>query len=364
MDKQFPTTAIDEGEFHLEEDPRLASIISAVGILGIVVHVVLAPSFFLLGLRGLALLNCGSVLIWSLGWLRNRKGDHPGAIVLMSCEVMVHTVIATAVLGFQAGFQYYLIGAIPFTIFNTRWRSRHIVATASAMIILFVTLYLATPYAGYDFDNPGIVAAFHLGNAVIAFVAITIASYYFRTATLVAEQELTARATTDALTGIPNRRRMVELLELESARTTRTGQRYALVIVDVDHFKAFNDDHGHECGDAALRRVARTLESRLRATDHLARWGGEEFLIILPGTGARGAKSLAESLREAIESTKLPYRGQDIRVTATFGIAVGREDESIDAVLRRADLALYEGKRSGRNRVVLETLDRETARAG
>jgi PleD family two-component response regulator len=144
-------------------------------------------------------------------------------------------------------------------------------AVAALMAGLFFTLYLTVPPVRFVFPEPAVVRALHVANAVITFVAIVLATYYFRVTTLLAEAELEARATTDPLTGIYNRRRMVELLEHERARSGRTVEPFAVVLTDVDHFKGFNDRHGHECGEQALVTVAEVLSGRLRRTDHLAR---------------------------------------------------------------------------------------------
>lgn len=157
----------------------------------------------------------------------------------------------------------------------------------------------------------------------------------------------------DPLTGLLNRRSVMEKLEEEGQRCKRTGGRYATIMLDVDKFKDFNDLHGHECGDLVLKGIAEAMSATVRATDSVSRWGGEEFLILLPDTSAEGSFLLAEKIRKRIEEKEIAFGAELFKVTVTAGIAVfrGGEDGPGDCV-RRADKALFMGKAQGRNRVV------------
>jgi diguanylate cyclase (GGDEF)-like protein len=125
-----------------------------------------------------------------------------------------------------------------------------------------------------------------------------------------------------------------------------------VILCDIDHFKAINDSLGHDAGDAVLCEVAGRLRDRLRAQDRLARWGGEEFLVLLPETDRDGAVLVAESLRKQMEETPARYEDQEIAVTLSFGVAALDPGRSVEESIRQADDALYEGKRAGRNRVM------------
>lgn len=165
-----------------------------------------------------------------------------------------------------------------------------------------------------------------------------------------ANRELEKLARYDALTSLFNRLAANERLRDEFLRMKRTGLMYALLLLDVDHFKRINDTFGHETGDEALKHVAALLRASARATDFVARFGGEEFLVVLPDTGEAGARIVAEKIRKAIAGKDVPLVG---KITVSVGIAVvvaadGNEDEA----LRRADRALYRAKAGGRDRVV------------
>jgi diguanylate cyclase (GGDEF)-like protein len=167
-------------------------------------------------------------------------------------------------------------------------------------------------------------------------------------------ERLQALSATDPLTGVPNRRSLDERLAIEIARMTRYGSPLSLVMVDLDHFKALNDHHGHAAGDAVLRGVAEILDSEKRLGDMVARYGGEEFVAVLPHSDAAAALAWAERVRARLASTSFDLSGQHLAITASFGVASGRNDEdSSETLLRAADEALYEAKAAGRNQVAL-----------
>jgi diguanylate cyclase (GGDEF)-like protein len=161
----------------------------------------------------------------------------------------------------------------------------------------------------------------------------------------------------DSLTGLRNRRWLDENLPRLMARYRRDGKPLALLMLDVDYFKTFNDTYGHASGDRVLSVVAAAVESRLRPTDFGSRYGGEEFVIILPGTDLEGARTAAERLRETIAGTEV--EGVDATtlppVTVSIGVAQMAVKERADSLLARADTALYRAKNAGRDRVEVES---------
>jgi diguanylate cyclase (GGDEF)-like protein len=168
-----------------------------------------------------------------------------------------------------------------------------------------------------------------------------------------ANRQLADAARHDLLTGLLNRRGFIAAAEAETQRTLRSGREFSVVLADVDNFKHFNDLHGHACGDHVLRRVAQMLRKNLRDVDRLGRWGGEEFVFLLPETDADGAGKVAEKLRDSIALNMFEYEGERVGVTLTFGVATHRKGEKLDASIARADAALYQGKECGRNRVMV-----------
>lgn len=167
-----------------------------------------------------------------------------------------------------------------------------------------------------------------------------------------ANQRLEGLASTDELTGLPNRRALQESLDYQLTVTERSGRPLSLVMIDVDHFKSFNDTMGHAAGDAVLRVLGALLADLVRGGDLPARYGGEEFTVMLPDTDRDGAVVAAERIRCRLEETRVT---EDVprpcQVTASFGVATTTGGESSESLFQRADAALYDAKREGRNRV-------------
>ena len=168
--------------------------------------------------------------------------------------------------------------------------------------------------------------------------------------------ELHTLSITDSLTGLYNRAQLPELLARELARAERHRHSFSILMIDIDHFKRFNDTHGHQTGDDLLRHFAGVLKSSLRSCDLAARYGGEEFLVLLTETGPPGALSMAEKLRASVEASRL--RGE-MGVTVSIGVASYPDNgEEVELLISQADAALYECKRGGRNRVTLAKVAR------
>jgi len=176
-------------------------------------------------------------------------------------------------------------------------------------------------------------------------------SYQFELQDLKSKFEQASRA--DYLTGLSNRLDMYKRLDAERSRTARHGKPFAVIMADIDHFKEINDTFGHNLGDRVLVTIARTFSGSLRREDSCARWGGEEFLILLPETCGDDALTVAERLRGLTENLGLESGTSVIRATISLGIAVFVGGENIDSCIKRADDALYRAKNSGRNRSIL-----------
>lgn len=170
-----------------------------------------------------------------------------------------------------------------------------------------------------------------------------------RLASLLAEHRMTQMAMLDALTGVSSRRHLDSVLLAELAAVGR-GKDLAIILTDVDRFKSVNDRFGHDAGDDVLRAVARVLQQGARLSDVIGRWGGEEFMIICPGTKTSNAADLAERLAQSLRATTLPVVGT---VTASFGVAQALAGETARQLVERADKALYEAKQQGRDRVIV-----------
>lgn len=166
-------------------------------------------------------------------------------------------------------------------------------------------------------------------------------------------EEQRQKSLLDPLTGLPNRAAWSERLELEVARRQRYGGELLLAVLDIDHFKRVNDNYGHLAGDRVLKIIASELQKRLRKTDFMARFGGEEFVLLIPATPIEGGQQLLETLRNAVAACPFHFKGEPLTITCSAGLTEFRGNESSDAVFERADKALYRAKGEGRNRIEL-----------
>lgn len=167
-------------------------------------------------------------------------------------------------------------------------------------------------------------------------------------------QDISAQKSADieVLTGLYNRRYMMARLQDEYERSVRSGRPFSLILTDIDYFKTINDAYGHDCGDEVLKGLSKVLMNAVRSVDVLCRWGGEEFLMLLPDTDLDSAKVLADRIRRAVAEEVFDYEGKAFKLTMTFGVSSFSEALTIKELIKRADQALYKGKASGRNIVV------------
>lgn len=339
----------------------------------------LSYAFGVVGLGGLA---CAAGFLPASAWLRfagvvlalqlalyvafrsgwNRRFRDPSLTALQvvlalppTLYVLYHMEAARSVLLFML--------PVPFLYATLALGSRALLATAAVYVAAYgalVALLLQTRPSAVDLRLELLwMAALAAVGAQIAVIG----GYLSRLRAALRErngalERAVARieelARHDELTGAWNRRRLHEALRGELVRLVRDGPPFSVVLLDLDRFKQVNDTHGHNAGDDVLKEVARTLADTLREADALGRWGGEEFLAILPQTTPAGARASAERLREAVEALELDAVAPGLRITLSAGVAHGRRDDDAESLVGRADAALYRAKRAGRNRVAGE----------
>jgi len=339
-------------------DYKMFVIIDRVTYLGISVHILLTGLFYYLGYMNLSLLNIACTVAWVHGRNLNQQGRQPLAILFLSAEVILHTIAAVSTLGWESGFQFYLIGALIFNIFSGRIKFKEIVALISIFLGVFIGLKVYTSTQVYEHEVSWLMNLMYYNNVVIAVIAMSLVSYYFKEASKDSETKIRHIANTDHLTGLLTRRSMSEHVDEKLRRCISNKQNSAVIMADIDFFKKINDTYGHASGDEVLKEVANRLKENLRHHDSVFRWGGEEFMLILPNISMDNAKEVCEGLRADISAAVFMFEQEtqqrEFHISMTFGIAAyNEENDCIEEAISKADKALYSGKKAGRNRVVV-----------
>jgi len=318
-------------------------------------HVMFMGLFYGLGATTLAWVNLGSVALFGSSFLLLRLRQNLMATTLIVAEILGHAILAVRAIGWDSGFHYYLLVMVPVVVISQMRRP----ALKPLLIALLLIVYMAMDSTMRDLTpldrvNPQMLSALRYFNIAVTFLLLTyLSNLYFKLVTQ-AESKLRVLATTDPLTHLLNRRSLLERAEYELLQRKRHHQPLAFVLADIDHFKRINDQYGHAAGDAVLTAVSGVLRQALREQDSVARWGGEEFLILMPSASLEVASGVAERLRRQIAEIDVPYGDEHIHISMTFGVSMHQDNEGIDAPVGRADTALYRGKLSGRNQVVAE----------
>lgn len=300
----------------------------------------------------IAYLLSGLYYLWVFR-VAGTPGYRPNRLVLwIWLVIFAQSLLAVLLLGPGAGFQFYLIGTLLPSFSSLKRPLSHKLFQGTTIVAFFLLCdtWLASISAPYALAEPATSILRHFN--IIGFCAILAWTAHVHALSVhEAEQALRRIASTDPLTHLLNRRAMTEVIEREVARSQRTRQALALILCDIDHFKRINDTWGHAAGDHVLQTIANLLQATVRDYDCVARWGGEEFLILLPDATPAGASTIAERLRTAVQGCVIHFEGQTLPVSMTLGVSPLMPDESWHAAVSRADEALYRGKAAGRNRV-------------
>jgi diguanylate cyclase (GGDEF)-like protein len=308
--------------------------------------------FLLLDSPFLAWLNIASIAIYAAAyWMLTRHINMP-AVVLIWFEVLGHAAAGTLLVGWDSGFHYYLLMFIPAIVVSGDRKRMMFLLTL--LFAYYLGLHAASRWLGVmaPLSNTGLWIVHSFNVAIVFAMASYTARFYYGTVRR-AEKKLVELATKDPLTGLSNRRNLLALAEHEIARAQRSGEPIALVIADIDHFKQINDRHGHDAGDHVLSHVGALLMQMCRGQDIVARWGGEEFLLLLPATSIDAATALAERIRESVAGAAIDHGGKRVNVTLSLGVATLVAGEELSAAIARADGALYQSKAQGRDRVTV-----------
>jgi diguanylate cyclase (GGDEF)-like protein len=313
---------------------------------------------------GLAGLGCGLVFVALVRSglnlvLQRRFGCEPSLTVAQSITGLLGAVWVYAVAGSTRGVALgLLVLVVVFAMFRLGPREALGLAAAALLLLGGVSRWLTLTDA---FHFPADVESVHLAYTTVVLAGVALLAMRVsqlreqhqqqHAALQQALTRISELATRDELTGLPNRRAILDQLATETARQARKKLPLAVALIDLDHFKRINDEHGHAGGDQVLRGFAHRVESELRGGDVMARWGGEEFLLMLPDTSIEAAQQCLERLCERLRQTPFDEVAPGLSITFSAGVTGCLGQGDIESAIERADQAMYRAKEAGRDRI-------------
>ena len=357
MDK--PQWSLDSSNLPKPKNYRLTAIVKGYSIISLACFFVYAVLFSIFETWQMTLV-CGiCAVLWMGIVLLNRRGYDQAAFITELLITAGFSLASSWLLGWNSGFFLLSLLTVPLIFQNANiGQTVKFVLSAAVLAAVMGLLILSWQQASYWVIDTGVLHFFAAANLLITIIILAIAGYSFEVAASDVEQaliqtnrKLAHLATTDPVTNLVNRRIILSRIEQEKSRVERGNKAFSLIMVDVDNFKQVNDRFGHGGGDYVLVTLAELISMSLRKQDEVARWGGDEFLIMLPETDMEGGIFVAEKIRNKIESTGFVYRELTIPVTITLGVGPCEANMGIGSCIRKADQALYIGKQAGKNRV-------------
>jgi diguanylate cyclase (GGDEF)-like protein len=328
-------------------------------------HTVFIPVFYLLGNTISLYNNILCVALDALCLVLHRRGRFNTAIFIFVCAIAYHTSYCILAFGKDNGLLYYYLTLVAIVFFS-ELRLPFKVIGAALLAGLCVVMFEYTKFSSPVTPLSDRVLMFwHISNALANFSAVAYTAFYFLRIADAAEEKLRYQATHDYLTGILNRSAIIQVLDVEVIRSHRGHSSLGVIMADIDHFKKLNDTRGHQAGDMVLSETASLLSSMLRPYDRMGRYGGEEFILVIPGGTLASTHDIAERMRIAVQNRIITFGDTPLAVTMSFGVTAIENpsfDYSIDGIIEIADRALYGAKKRGRNRVEKHRLEARARR--
>ncbi|MDX1756368.1 MAG: GGDEF domain-containing protein [Marinobacter sp.] len=346
-------TKLQDDNTQRDEENRVARVLAWLSAMALLFLVGIGVKSWLSGHPTHALVLWGFALLVGLNillflWTRNSR-QHKGGLILVVAGLFAY-LFASGGESNTGPLWFYVFPPLLFYLTGLQLGTLLLLSC-----LLFATIVFQFP------GLPFVSAEYTLDFKVRFFATIAFESifcYVLEYSRLKARSELMAlalsherAARTDELTGLANRRDMHQRLLAEHSRYQRSGHHFSIALIDLDWFKRINDEFGHDAGDIALQRFARLLQKLVRQTDLAARWGGEEFLVLLPDTSLLQALSLAERLRAEVTQADFHFRGRALPVTISAGVGSITQADSINQLLQQVDAQLYSAKANGRNQI-------------
>ncbi len=329
-------------------------------------HVALWMFYICFGITEMIVINACSIFVYILCYIGAVKGRNLRKIFdVIFLEIVIHSIIATLYIGIDCGFMLYLIAVIPIGYYVT-YSFREISQNVNPMgyVITAIIAFWATRVVHrfiepkYNLENIIIDRIVYMLNytaivvAIVAFCSTIVGKViYLEAKQSMQNMALEELSKKDPLTGLCNRRSITERYELAEMN----GDKYTVILGDIDDFKKINDTHGHSIGDEVLKIVADIYKDAVRSDDVVCRWGGEEILVFFSNVNKRHAITIATRILEQIRAVEMTTDdNKRFSVTMTLGIATSEEVGSFNEVVKKADDRLYEGKKNGKNRIISE----------
>ena len=333
-----------------------------VGFLGIasagLIHLLFLVLFLIFRLPLMAAVNLISVGIYwyslyGLGLEAIRKNDDRLIGWLIYGELIGHNLLATWYLGREANFHYYLYLPALLPFFITTYPRVVYLVRISLVIVLSLWIEISPLFDAPKVPvSPFAMEIFHLTNLLIFLGILSMLAYLYTTQEQLHHDEIRKKTHEDPLTGLYNRRYVNDLLE-NAQFDPKYWPSPGLILIDIDRFKSINDTRGHLCGDQLIVAVARTLKAKAPARATVARWGGDEYLILLNDTDLETLKKFTTKLHTGISRQRFRCNNDSLHVTLTVGATLFHKDETFENMLQRADKALYHGKELGRDQAII-----------
>lgn len=347
-------------QIHSTPKNSIQQVYGKIILLAFLVHLIFAGVFTALAFMPLVIYNIFSVCFYIVAYCLTKLNRYRTIVTMVHLEICLYVVVSTYFLGWGFGFPLYLI-ALSSVVYFCPFKNKMIPYLFSlAEIVIFMGLKIYTlnnePICHYsDFT----VSGFYIFNSAATFTLMVYAAFISKLSAVMTQQTLTENNSAlqdmvnhDTLTGLLSRNHFLAAYE----ENRKKNIPITLVLSDIDNFKRVNDTYGHDCGDIILSGIASIMMEQTPDNVLIYRWGGEEFVMMLPNYSDARTKKLVEKVRIAIAAKNFKYHAETLKVTMTFGISDTGESTDLNELIRLADKRLYYGKRCGKNMVITQEM--------
>jgi diguanylate cyclase (GGDEF)-like protein len=340
---------------------KFLKTLTGFAVANLVLRVLFTAIFWQFSYNGLFIYSLISICLWVCAIILCSFKRSRFALVIGMIDLILFPYYASMTMGLGGGFYLLMLAAIPLNFYNTTAKAQNRAAGGILVVFSIILLFGLMQLETFTVTHEGLDTKIcYMINLIGASAILALIGYLFGLVDMVEEKEqlltnqrMLMMANTDPLTNLINRRIMMNKIALEKGRVDRGEKAFSLVMIDVDNFKQINDEFGHDGGDFVLINLSHLINLCLRKSDLVARWGGDEFLVMLPETNQENGQMVAEKIKNRIMNSPFIYREVDIPVTVTLGVAQCDELTGVGMAIRKADQALYIGKHEGKDRVVL-----------